>query len=585
MAPHKTDFDLTDRGWVDLYVKKCENIMKEFTDYVYALQNHCLKERSKIVELDNNCKQFQTKLFEEKHKQSTQYKKESILYTPLDRNLIDTDILGVTRITTPTKSDADRTTISDGSPAFLNMAMDSEQLNMESSCVLSPAQHLQEILPASEQLSSPNRFLIGIDSVLQHNTSPTCKSRNNNENQSALGFLKARGRVGKTLYNDSYVHKLREQNPVSNEDDSKLLKSKGKLQSNRSDWLEKDKKSEERKAVLKRSASNMDEVIRKRNLMSLNKSGERKLRQSRLTQMVSMKSNKVKNGSISTSPENVGDVQNFLLSPTKSHVSSTTTQKTLAFPTFSNDTDDIFPFSSEDDDDENVKKSNENRAIKQNVKKMYDTNIFELMPNETDKSDSVLAITPTAPPLICLDESDDSEHRAESRTKFGKLTTQQAAQNHVKKTSVVVKKEKTSSENLATELAAAMLAEWEEEPEEEYVKAESLKTTSKKKARAVDLKPHLSKLPEAKFSIKERFNIDCDECQKYIDFMGSNMSLSEIETHLRRCTRHRTAKDHIPTTPPNYWNPLMPSFPENDPRNKTLLEDPFIQRKRSSNKS
>lgn len=66
--------------------------------------------------------------------------------------------------------------------------------------------------------------------------------------------------------------------------------------------------------------------------------------------------------------------------------------------------------------------------------------------------------------------------------------------------------------------------------------------------------------------------------------MGSNMSLSEIEAHLRRCTRHRTAKDDIPTTPPNYWNPLMPSFSENDPRNKTLLEDPFIQRKRDSHK-
>ncbi|XP_050336388.1 uncharacterized protein LOC126763168 [Bactrocera neohumeralis] len=574
MAPKKTDFDLTDRGWVDLYVKKCENIMKEFTDYVYALQNHCLKERSKVEELDKNCKKLQTKLVEEKQMQQTKYEKRCTLYTPLDRSPINTDILGITTMTTPTKGEADRTTISDGSPAFLNMAMDSEQLNMES-CVLSPAQHLQEILPASEQLSSPNRFSIGIESVLQHNTSPTCKPRNNNENQSALGFLKARGRVGKSLYNEPYEHKLREQNPAANENDNKLLKSKAKLHSKQSDWLEKDKKSEERKAGLKRSASNMEEVLRKRSLMSLNKSGERKLKQSRLTQMVSMKTNKVQNGSISTSPEDVGDAQKFAFSPTSSLVSTTRTQKTPAFQTFSNDTDDIFQFSSEDDDEQHVKKPNDNSVIKQNVKKSNDTTVFQPLPKETEKSDSILAITPTAPPLICLDDSDDNEHVTETRSNFGKkMKTQQAGESHLKKSIVIVKKEKTGSENLATELAAAMLAEWEEEPEHHTVKSET-----KPKAKAEDMKPRLSQLPEAKFSIKERFNVDCDECQKYIDFMGSNMSLSEIETHLRRCTRHRTAKDDIPTTPPNYWNPLMPSFSENDPRNKTLLEDPFIQRK------
>ncbi|XP_018801026.1 PREDICTED: uncharacterized protein LOC108976410 [Bactrocera latifrons] len=577
MAPKKTDFDLTDRGWVDLYVKKCENIMKEFTDYVYALQNHCLKERGKIEELDKNCKKLQKKLVDEKQMQQAKYEKRPTLYTPLDRSPINTDILGITTMTTPTKGEADRTTISDGSPAFLNMAMDSEQLNMES-CVLSPAQHLQEILPASEQLGSPNRFSIGIDSVLQHNTSPTCKPRNNNENQSALGFLKARGRVGKTLYNEPYEHKLREQNPAANGNDNKLLKSEANLHSKQSDWFEKEKKSEERKAGLKRSASNMEEVLRKRSLMSLNKSGERKLKQSRLTQMVSMKTNKVQNA---ISPEDVGDAQKFAFSPTSSLASTNTTQKKLAFQTFSNDTDDIFQFSSEDDDEQHVKKSNDNSVIKQNVKKSNDTTVFQPLPKETDKSDSILAITPTAPPLICLDDSDDNEDGTETRSNFGKkMKTQQAGESHLKKSIAIVKKERTGSENLATELAAAMLAEWEEEPEHHTVKSET-----KPKAKAVDMKPRLSQLPEANFSIKERFNVDCDECQKYIDFMGSNMSLSEIETHLRRCTRHRTAKDDIPTTPPNYWNPLMPSFSENDPRNKTLLEDPFIQRKRGSNKS
>uniref|UniRef100_A0A0A1XDT2 L-type lectin-domain containing receptor kinase I.7 n=1 Tax=Zeugodacus cucurbitae TaxID=28588 RepID=A0A0A1XDT2_ZEUCU len=582
MAPNKTDFDLTDRGWVDLYVKKCENIMKEFTEYVYALQNHCLKEHSKIVDLDKHCKQLKTKLVEEKQKQKPQDVKGATLYAPLAPSPINNDILSVTRISTPSKADADRTTISDGSPAFLNMAMDSEQLNMESSCVLSPAQHRQDIFSSSEQLSSPNRSSIAIDSALQHNTSPTCKLKSSNENKSALGFLKARGRVGKTLYNDTYEHKLREQNPTANENEREMLRNKAKLQAKRSDWIGKDKKSEERKAGLKRSASNLDEVLRKRSMMSLSKSGERKLKQSRLTQMVSMKSFKAQNDSISTSPADVSDAQIFAFSPT----AATTIQRKLDFPTFSNDTDDIFQFSSDDDDvdEQSVKKTTVNSAIKQNIKKSYDTTFFQ--PNETDKTESVLAITPTAPPLICIDDSDDNEHGTVSRVHFGKLTTaQQAAQKPTKATSVIVKKEKSGTENLATELAAAMLAEWEEEePDHEDIKAETPQTTAKHKAKAVDVKPRLSQLPAAKISIKERYNIDCDECQKYIDFMGSNMSLSDIEAHLRRCTLHRTAKDDLPTTPPNYWNPLMPSFSENDPRNKTLLEDPYIQRKRGSNK-
>lgn len=149
--------------------------------------------------------------------------------------------------------------------------------------------------------------------------------------------------------------------------------------------------------------------------------------------------------------------------------------------------------------------------MKPALKKCFGTTLFQPLHNETDKSESVLAITPTAPPLICLDDSDDlDDHRSNNSANFGKMRAQQAAQNHTKRTSVIVKKEKTGTENLATELAAAMLAEWEEEPEHEDVKA------AKHKPKSVDLKPPFSHLPATKFSIKECFNIDCDECQKVI---------------------------------------------------------------------
>uniref|UniRef100_W8BGK6 DNA endonuclease RBBP8 n=1 Tax=Ceratitis capitata TaxID=7213 RepID=W8BGK6_CERCA len=575
MPPVKMDFDLTDRGWVDLYVKKCENIMKEFTNYVYALQNHCIKERSRCEQLDRNYKRLQTKLSENKQQQILEYEQNDVLSIPHDRN-INKNILA----TTPFDADANRSTISDCSPAFLDMAMDSEQLQMETTAALSPAQHRLDTVLSSEQLTSPSRHPSVIDSIFQHNTSPSCKLKNHNENKSALGFLKARGRVGKVLYDDFKEPKLREQNYPTNEDCGSQWNEKGKLQAKRSDWLGKNTKSGERRAGVKRTASitSLDEIQRKRSLMSLNKSSERKLKQSSLTQMVALKNNDTRKDNNSPSPKVVDDAQKLSFSPTTPITSYTS--KKLSFPTLPSDTDDIFHFSSDDDDDydQNMKSLKDKNTMQQNIKKCNDTTFLQPLRHETEKTESVLVITPTAPPIICLDESDDNEQPTDTR--IPDKTTDRIA----KKVNTV-KQEKSNTEKLPTSLAAAMIAEWDEEPEDGKPYMNTSNSNAQYATPTTDIKPRISQLPGAKISIKECFNIDCDDCQKYIDFMGSNMSIAEIEAHLHRCTRHRAPKDCIPVTPPDYWNPLMPSFSESDPRNKTLLEDPCLQRKRGSKQS
>ncbi|XP_067648147.1 uncharacterized protein CtIP [Eurosta solidaginis] len=562
----KKDFDLTDKGWVDLYVEKCESLMKEFTNYVYALQHLCVEERSRSEKLEENYKSLQSKvanLNKEQKEPRKQYKDKSIIQTPKFRHNTSNISLVIENNKTP--AETDRTTISDGSPAFLNMAMDSEQLQIDATCILSPGQHGQELTSASEQLSSPPRLTATLDtigSIFKHNTSPTCISKNN-ENKSALGFLKARGRVGKSLHTE-----LREHNCASSEEDNgNDFRNKAKLHAKNSDWLGKNTKIDNRRAMLKRASTDFDDIQKKRALLSLNKSGERKLKQSRLTQIVAMQTNKIKDesaSSASTSPESSANAQQL-----------TTTKQQLLSPSFSTNTDDIFHFSSDEDDDNQCDK--EATGLKEKAEKLVDATFLRPQPRETEKSESVIAITPTAPPIICLDETEYNEIEDENMLFLKTIRKAEATNSRTEKATSVNKKNK---EKLPNELAAAMLAEWEEEVENEEELVDDPEIKCKlETAPASERKPRLSEVPTEKISIKECFNIDCDECQKYIDFMGSNMRMTDIEAHLRRCTRHRSKNDCIPVTPPGYWNPLMPSFSDSDPRNKTLLEDPYLQRK------
>ncbi|KAH8361504.1 hypothetical protein KR084_006188 [Drosophila pseudotakahashii] len=76
---------------------------------------------------------------------------------------------------------------------------------------------------------------------------------------------------------------------------------------------------------------------------------------------------------------------------------------------------------------------------------------------------------------------------------------------------------------------------------------------------------------EPELTVKERFNIECVECEKFINFMGSNLTDEKIEDYLSKC-KHEDARS---STPPGFWNPLMVSFAEGDPRNEVLIDTRF----------
>ncbi|KMZ00793.1 uncharacterized protein LOC6738857 isoform X1 [Drosophila simulans] len=76
---------------------------------------------------------------------------------------------------------------------------------------------------------------------------------------------------------------------------------------------------------------------------------------------------------------------------------------------------------------------------------------------------------------------------------------------------------------------------------------------------------------EPELTVKERFNIECVECEKFINFMGSNLTDAKIKDYLAKC-RHEDARS---STPPGFWNPHMVSFAEGDPRNEVLIDTRF----------
>ncbi|XP_017060017.1 uncharacterized protein LOC108100555 isoform X2 [Drosophila ficusphila] len=76
---------------------------------------------------------------------------------------------------------------------------------------------------------------------------------------------------------------------------------------------------------------------------------------------------------------------------------------------------------------------------------------------------------------------------------------------------------------------------------------------------------------EPELSVKERFNIECPECEKFINFMGTNLTDEKIKDYLEKC-RHIDARSN---TPPGFWNPHMVSFAEDDPRNEVLIDTRF----------
>uniref|UniRef100_A0A1I8MWV4 Uncharacterized protein n=1 Tax=Musca domestica TaxID=7370 RepID=A0A1I8MWV4_MUSDO len=82
-----------------------------------------------------------------------------------------------------------------------------------------------------------------------------------------------------------------------------------------------------------------------------------------------------------------------------------------------------------------------------------------------------------------------------------------------------------------------------------------------------------------KLSLKERFNIDCEECEKLLRFLPPTLSDREIEMHLNNCKFHNRLDFMRQNTPENFWNPLILSFEANDPRNEVLIDTRFKNKK------
>lgn len=67
---------------------------------------------------------------------------------------------------------------------------------------------------------------------------------------------------------------------------------------------------------------------------------------------------------------------------------------------------------------------------------------------------------------------------------------------------------------------------------------------------------------------------------QYIDFLGAALSEKEILAHLERCTRHQVRNDLGNQTPDGFWDPFITDFETNDPRNETLIDNRFCDKKK-----
>ncbi|KAH8379893.1 hypothetical protein KR009_007829 [Drosophila setifemur] len=80
---------------------------------------------------------------------------------------------------------------------------------------------------------------------------------------------------------------------------------------------------------------------------------------------------------------------------------------------------------------------------------------------------------------------------------------------------------------------------------------------------------------EPKLTFKEQYNIECEECEKFINFMGSNLTDEKIKSYLSNC-KHVDVRS---STPPGFWNPHMVTFAEDDPRNEVLIDTRFREQR------
>ncbi|XP_017955634.1 uncharacterized protein LOC108650841 isoform X1 [Drosophila navojoa] len=82
---------------------------------------------------------------------------------------------------------------------------------------------------------------------------------------------------------------------------------------------------------------------------------------------------------------------------------------------------------------------------------------------------------------------------------------------------------------------------------------------------------------EPESSLKQRYNITCPQCEKFITFMGTNLNDEKIQMYLNNCRHEREFENN---TPPGFWNPHMVSFTDEDPRSKVHVDRRFVDGKK-----
>ncbi|XP_065360997.1 uncharacterized protein CtIP isoform X2 [Calliphora vicina] len=92
-------------------------------------------------------------------------------------------------------------------------------------------------------------------------------------------------------------------------------------------------------------------------------------------------------------------------------------------------------------------------------------------------------------------------------------------------------------------------------------------------------KPFIVK-QEPKLTIKQRFNIECEDCEKLINFLDKGLTDAQIQQHLDKCKYHNNGDIMRQNTPKDFWNPFILSFQADDPRNVVLIDNRFKDSKK-----
>uniref|UniRef100_A0A1I8PAR5 Uncharacterized protein n=2 Tax=Stomoxys calcitrans TaxID=35570 RepID=A0A1I8PAR5_STOCA len=245
------------------------------------------------------------------------------------------------------------------------------------------------------------------------------------------------------------------------------------------------------------------------------------------------------------------------------------------------------------------------------------------MGSKSEDSSSVMLLTPTTQDVICIDdstndfgeidtmdmlaniqktesESIENLRQIESKNIVKKQQKELCGEHFFLKPAACIKKEKKSQANLEVQKIEDRLlhrtafnlntnknqsfgitsknAIEEKIHEQEEQVEDNDDDDAMPKPFVVKQEPKdYSHIPK-KLTFKERFNIECDNCEKLYRLLGPNLSDREFELHLNKCSFHNQP-DMPQNTPEGFWNPLMLTFDENDPRNEVLIDNRFKDNK------